>query len=291
MRPERILRQVWPSVVLSRVEVRTGGQNSAVYEVHTSDPDQRLIVKIYPPELTWKLHKEIHVYGLLAGLPVPSVVHSGEGYLVLTLLDGVPLSTVSAELDSAQLREIYRQLGRLLRRIHGVAQEGFGYIGTSVIDPVPTNTGYMSGRFAHKLAEFERLGGDPGLRDAVAAWVAERSELFAACRAPVLCHNDYYEGNILVAQGQVTGIVDVENALAGDPVLDIAKTEYYSIHGDEGKLAALIEGYGDPPAGWPETLPLYRVYHVLELWDWFASIGQPEHLAGLAEDLRRYTYG
>jgi hygromycin-B 7''-O-kinase len=291
MTPEEVLREIWPSVVVSRVQARTGGQNSAVYEVHTAEPARRLIIKSYPPELTWKLHKEIHVYGLLAGVPVPQVVHSGEDFLVLTLLDGVPLSTVSGELEPAQLHRIYHRLGRLLRRIHGVTPEGFGYIGTGVIDPLPTNAEYMAGRFAHKLAEFTRLGGDPGLRDRVESWVAERADLLALCPAPVLCHNDYYEGNILVARGEVTGVVDMENALAGDPVLDIAKTEYYSIHGDENKLDALLAGYGDPPAGWPETLPLYRVYHVLELWDWFALIGEVEHLPGLTEDLRRYTSG
>ena len=104
---------------------------------------------------------------------------------------------------------------------------------------------------------------------------------------PVLCHNDFHDGNVLVepATGRVTGFIDVENAIAADPLMDLAKTQSYSIHGDEQKLAGLQEGYGDLPPDWRERTTLYRLYHSLELWDWFASIGTTVHLDGIARDM------
>lgn len=89
--------------------------------------------------------------------------------------------------------------------------------------------------------------------------------------------------------GQVTGVVDVENALAGDPLLDLAKTDLYSFNGRPAKLSGLLAGYGDPPGPgrWRERLALYRVYHALSLWAWFASIGTRGPLDGLADELRR----
>jgi hypothetical protein len=81
----------------------------------------------------------------------------------------------------------------------------------------------------------------------------------------------------------------MENAVAADPVLDLAKTEYYSIRGNQTKLEGLRDGYGALPAGYPAAVGVYRVYHALELWDWFASIGKREHLAGLADDLSAFT--
>jgi hygromycin-B 7''-O-kinase len=45
----------------------------------------------------------------------------------------------------------------------------------------------------------------------------------------------------------VTGFIDVENAIAADPLLDLAKTDYYSVHGNKAKLSGLIQGYGSLP--------------------------------------------
>src|SRR5215468_1356231 len=77
----------------------------------------------------------------------------------------------------------------------------------------------------------------------------------------------------MAAEGwRVTGFVEVENAVAADPLLDLAKTEYYSVRRDDTKLDVLLAGYGFAPENLRERLTMYRVYHALELWDWFASI-------------------
>lgn len=43
------------------------------------------------------------------------------------------------------------------------------------------------------------------------------------------------------------------------------------------------------PADWPDRLAIYRLYHALELWDWFASSGRSDPLKGLANDLRQMS--
>ena len=111
---QAVLRPAFPSVVVDRILPRTGGENSAVYEVHTSEPADRLIIKVYSEELHWKLRKEIYVYGLLGdGLPLPRVLHVDESrrvvdrnVIVLSLLDGVPLSTVVDRLARAELYRV-----------------------------------------------------------------------------------------------------------------------------------------------------------------------------------------
>jgi hygromycin-B 7''-O-kinase len=45
-------------------------------------------------------------------------------------------------------------------------------------------------------------------------------------------------------------------------------------------------GYGPCGQAWADRLAIYRLYHALELWDWFASIGQTRPLGGLAGDMR-----
>jgi aminoglycoside phosphotransferase (APT) family kinase protein len=296
---ERALRPIYPEVVVEELIVRTGGENSAVYQVRCGNPAGRVIIKIYPERFRWKLGKEVHVYRLLGAhdaIPVPRVLfadgsgrHLDHGYLVMSLLDGEALSEVSPRLGPEALGRVYRRLGGLLAAFHRIGQPGFGYLTTEILDPVPTNARYMRERFENKLAEFTARGGDTGLREAIERFAGSHAGAFAACPGAVLCHNDFYEGNILVARTgdgwDVTGVIDVENAIAADPLLDIAKTEYYSIHGDPVKTRALLDGYGTPPATWPAALPLYRLYHALELWDWYALIGNDAPLGGLAADM------
>jgi len=289
-----IVRHVDPAAEVVDVVARTGGQLSAVFEVRCAE--RGVIVKVYADDWRWARAKEVHVYGLLArhGVgPAPVVLHTGDhagrAFTVLSLVPGRPLA--ETDLDSAQHHRIYRRLGEILASLHGIRQDAYGYLGTHVLDPRPTNTAYMTGRFTERLREFDGFGGDPALRRAVEAHVAERVGLFAHCRAPVLCHNDFHDGNVLVAEGpkgwEVTGFVDVENAAAADPLVDLAKTDYYSIQGDEAKLAGLVEGYGPLPDGWRDRVALYRVFHALELWTWYASIGDTRFLADLADDVRR----
>jgi aminoglycoside phosphotransferase (APT) family kinase protein len=297
---QTVLRRIFPAAAVEEIIIRAGGENSAVYEVHTREPAQHLIIKVYPDHPRWKMDKEIYVYGLLeqaGSLPIPRVLLADDSrrllarsYLVMTLLPGQVLSVLSPQLDDDQIYEIYRQMGALLAAIHQISQPAFGYLTTRVLDPLAASAAYMASRFDTKLREFTGLGGDPALCRRVERYLACHGQLLAACPAPVLCHNDYHEGNILAAPGgdgwQVSGIIDVENALAADPILDLAKTDYYAIRGNPAKRAALLDGYGTPSATWPGALPLYRLYHALELWDWYAATRQFRHLPGLADDIR-----
>lgn len=54
-------------------------------------------------------------------------------------------------------------------------------------------------------------------------------------------------------------------------------------------MGGLIDGYGELPPDGPERIVLYRVYHALELWDWFKSIGTHESLDAIAADLEALT--
>jgi aminoglycoside phosphotransferase (APT) family kinase protein len=266
-----------------------------------------VIIKIYGDTWRWKQAKENHVYQLLHRHriePIPRILGTGTAperlggpaYTVMTMLPGQPLSAVSASLGEGEVFEIYRQMGSILAALHRIGQDAFGYLVTTIGDPQPTNPGYMTGQFSKKLREFAGLGGDAALRAAIESHVAERTELFAACRHAALCHNDFHEGNILVDHDErggwrVTGVIDVENAIAADPLMDLAKTDCYSIRGHHAKLEGLLGGYGPLGPAWADRLAIYRLYHALELWDWFASTGQTEPLGGLASDMRELITG
>jgi aminoglycoside phosphotransferase (APT) family kinase protein len=73
----------------------------------------------------------------------------------------------------------------------------------------------------------------------------------------VLVHFDLWDGNILLDDGRLSGIIDAERAFWGDPV-----AEFVSLTLLHDLDAPLLEGYGrarfDAPAR--RRLTLYRVY-------------------------------
>ncbi|MFI6813446.1 amino acid adenylation domain-containing protein [Nonomuraea sp. NPDC050328] len=278
------------------VLLRTGGEISAVYEVRTAT--RELIFKLYPGLFTDRMRKERRVYELLAGsgAPAPAVVLADDSkrdlpqaYLVMTKIPGQPLSQVSATLDEESIERLYRDMGRVLRAVHSVELTAFGpFDGLQE----PTNDAYVGGEFETKAARFAEFGGDPELHAALVAKLRTGRPLLSRCATPVLLHHDFHERNVMVAEQdgrwELTGVIDVENALGGDPLMDLARTDYFAVRGDARRRRALLEGYGPLPADWAERLAFYRLYHALDQWHWLATIGEVSALEPITGEIREH---
>jgi len=280
----------------------TGGDNSAVFDLGSRD-GRRVIIKTYSDELHWKMRKELFAYGLLDAtrpeVPLAAILAADDSkrvldrnYLVMTKLEGDLLVSVIDRLGPDQLDVVDRETGAALAAMHRVRIDAFGYLGQDGVgQPYATNGDYMAAQFAKKLSEFDALGGELGTTRAVRRYVDRHLHVFDACAEAVFCHDDCHEGNILVSDASdgwhVSGILDLENAVAGDPLLDLAKTEAYRRRRSERRLRALVDGHGSMRAGWRPALDLYTVYHWLELWDWFAAHDRREPLSSLSSSIRK----
>ncbi|HEY0802236.1 MAG TPA: phosphotransferase, partial [Steroidobacteraceae bacterium] len=136
-------------------------------------------------------------------------------------------------------------------------------------------------------------GGSSMLGRRLRAIVADRADLLDACAAACLCHFDFHAGNILARNDggslHLSGVLDFEGAMAGDPLMDIAKALCYFTAQDHGKKAGLFAGYGlTEGQELQDALALYHLYCMIELWCWFAQIGNHEPLVELTRDLERF---
>jgi aminoglycoside phosphotransferase (APT) family kinase protein len=302
---QTIVDRVGDDQAVAQVSRLHGGAIGAIYAIDLLGGAPSLVLKVYPESLHWKMQKEVNVCALLSGqisVPVPRILLAddskslvGLNYVLMSKLGGAVLRTLEPALGDAELFYAYSQMGEVLREIHGIPLQSFGYIGPDgVWMPHASNRAYMSFQFDNKLTEFVERGGDPTLGDRLRAIVRERGYLLEACRMARLCHYDFHSGNVLVERSDgslgLSGILDFESAIAGDPLMDIAKAFYYFTPDDEPKKAGLLAGYGAIERGdRQETLDLYRLYATLELWCWMAQIGNRKPLARLAEDLRIST--
>ena len=296
---QSIVDQIASDRAVATVSRLHGGEIAAIYEVAFVNPAHRpLVLKVYPDDLHWKMQKEVTVTGLIRdrlSVPAPRILFADDSkrllrlnFILMIRLDGSILGQLEKTLALEQRATAYAQIGQLLREFHRIPMEAFGYIGPTGIWTVhSTNHDYLTHQFQRKLREFAERGGDAALAQRVAGHVAERAELFRNCSQAVLCHNDLHAGNLLATIGseglRLTGVMDFEGALAGDPLMDVAKAIYYL---DKECRRALLDGYGAlHREHWSETLDLYHLYFVLELWCWMAQIGRKERLARLTMEL------
>jgi hygromycin-B 7''-O-kinase len=236
--------------------------------------------------------------GQTPDLPVPKIIFDDDSktllppnLLVMSKIIGQVLRPLESSLGDGELRDLYGQMGRVLRNLHKIQMAAFGcLVADGVKDPHASNEAYVLFQFAKKLGEFRSYGGDATPVDRIERKVAEQASLLRGCTIPVLCHGDFHTANIIVAKSadgawRLSGVVDVENAIAGDPLIDLAKTLAYSGANREG----LLDGYGpiDRP-DWEKTIDLYRLYHALAYWDWAALIGATPR-PWLTKDMERLT--
>src|SRR2546423_1588882 len=278
-----ILRDAVPGAEVVGVQRMSGGDVNGVYEVLCADSGQNAVVKVYAADAGWRLSKEISVYRILREHGVTKIPQllAGAGrdspleqpYLVMSRLPGTAAGLLSPELSDADLRSLYRQMGRLLAQIHAIEQEAYGYRATEILDPQPTSVAATKSTLARVSKAYLDATEDRDLYEAAHTYVDARKDLFALCQKPVLVHNDFHEGNILVTQTSdgpvVTGLIDVENAMAGDPIADLAKTHSYSIRDSRTKLDGFFEGYGQIPIEWERRFRLFHLLQGFELWGYF----------------------
>jgi aminoglycoside phosphotransferase (APT) family kinase protein len=299
---QAIVDNVLVGQTVAEVSKIHGGEIAATYEIAFCGAEQPVILKVYPGSVHWKMQKEATVASVIQArlsVPVPRILLAddskkllGLNFILMTKLAGSILGGFESTLAKDQRVSAYRQIGQLLREFHRIPMEAFGYIGASgILTAHSTNYAYLSFQFDRKLKEFTDRGGAAGLARQIAAHASKRADLLRECSYPVLCHNDLHAGNVLaeITEGDVrlSGVLDFEGALAGDPLMDVAKALYYL---DAQAKDAVLEGYGDPGRQrWQQTLDLYHFYFVLELWCWMAQIGNQQPLDKLALDLEGYS--
>lgn len=283
---------------------RLHGGSTEVYRIDLADRCDPLVLKVYPDEPSWTPAKEALVATWAGGeidILTPKWLRLDETreilplrYAVMTWVPGEPVRSFMTDPD---VDAAYRQMGALLRRVHSIPMTAYGYIlADGISRPRATNAEYMAQAFEQVFRRFRSKGGEPDLAERLEAIVRERFDVFATSAGPVLCHDDFHQGNVLASRSgtgdlQLTGLIDFGNAGAGDALFDLAKALFCSAHEDPASREPLLAGYGeidhpDPPS----ALWLYTLFHRVTMWSWLVGLGDDPNAAsgpgGLLHDLR-----
>ncbi len=259
------IQAVFACNIRSFTELKEGWANSA-YSIELDD-GRKVVLKARPPASTKfmrceadLMNTEVHAMRLLApvkSLPIPRIYAYDQTltllpveYFIMEHMDGTPYNQVKGDLSKEERNAIENQLGELNRVINDQKGESFGFYG---------GAHHLSWRGAFGEMIFGVLadGKDAGVSLPIAyseleREIEERLVALDEVTEPRLLHWDLWDGNVFVKDGQVTGIIDFERALWGDPLM-----EHYFSHFNLSD--AFNAGYGMFPAE-PSQIARRKLY-------------------------------
>jgi aminoglycoside phosphotransferase (APT) family kinase protein len=179
------------------------------------------------------------------GVPVPPVLHQEDDWLFTGHLPGTPLASGDAAGDGSTVR---RQLGAAIAHLHTVAGDRFGFSGARA------HASTWRAAFTAIIDDLLADAADwkvplPATPEAVRATVAAHAGSLDAVTRPTLVHFDLWDGNVLVgtdAAGapELSGLVDGERYLFGDPLVDFVSPALYRRIEDQPEHP-FLRGYAD----------------------------------------------
>jgi aminoglycoside phosphotransferase (APT) family kinase protein len=217
------------------VHIERFGQGMAhwVYDVRTSD-GQALVVRMTRPTQRWMFDGALHWHGLLAprGVPLPPLVHAdlaqdgGFPTIIMERLPGTDLGLVYPALSGAQKH----RLAHDIVRIQQIAQSlplahGFGFA-TSYDDPslLPAWTDVITASLDRSQERIVSIGAvDARHVHRVRAQLRMVRDQLDTIE-PRCFLDDTTTKNVIVHNGVLSGIVDVDMVCFGDPLFTVALT-------------------------------------------------------------------
>jgi aminoglycoside phosphotransferase (APT) family kinase protein len=159
-------------------------------------------------------------------------------YLLMERLPGWPLTDV----HGVSYDRVLRQVGRYLRQVHDLVRDQYGYLGAHhPMLPQSTWAEAFERMWNKMIDDIVAVGDyDPDESTLMRQLLDQHLDIFDRPVPASLLHMDIWHQNILVDRtGTVTGIVDWDRALWGDPEIEFAVLDYCGI-----SEPAFWRGYG-----------------------------------------------
>ena len=230
------------------VEEMVEGWFNTSYAITLSD-GREVILKISPPPgiklLRYEkevMYTEVELLRRFAGtgkIPVPVVYCSDFSrtvipcdYFVMERLPGIAYGKIKKSFSLAEREQIETELGRINRAINDIQGTAFGiYIQEdSKRKSWADAFVYMLDAILQDALEEEVQF--PMGYEQIRELILSRISVLDPVQIPCLVHWDLHDGNVIVKDGEITGIIDCDRAIWGDPLVEFyfgcfANKEYF----------------------------------------------------------------
>ena len=235
-------------------ELKEGWFNAA-YTVRVSD-GREVILKIAPPKgaevMTYEqniMETEVDSMRLAAqnpAIPVPEIYYYDKArdlcdsdYFFMEKLTGENYGLIRANLPQESQAQIDAQIGAIVREINEITGTYFGYPGNPDLRADTWREAFLS-ICDSVLDDGVRKNADygPFTVEAIRAAIQKHAPALEEVTTPRMVHWDAWDLNVFIKDGRITGLLDFERVLWGDP---LHEAQFRPLFGEEN---AYLRGYG-----------------------------------------------
>lgn len=233
----RMVGRFFHPLELQSYKELTEGYFNVAYEV-TLSSGEAVILKVAPAEgvrvMTYERNimcAEVQAMEMAlehGGIPVPKVLGYDDShticespYFFMEKLKGSSLHEIKDAFTQEQINGIYKETGRINKEINRIACPCFGYPGQPEFQG---KDWYMVFRRMLEAGISDARQGNVDLKipvDELLRYLEWDKDIFAEVTEPRLVHWDLWDGNIFVSDGVITGLIDWERCIWGDPLLEV----------------------------------------------------------------------
>jgi aminoglycoside phosphotransferase (APT) family kinase protein len=217
-------------------------------------------------------------------------------YMIMEALPGETMRnfTKSGEIEYEYEEQLIRETGRNVGLIHTVLPKGFGFFLNNVAKEQAELLGQYSTFSEHIYSalddDLNYLYDDEQItieqRQKIASLFDNHARLLE-CNNPTLIHNDIADWNTLSDGKHVTGIIDWDECISGDPVMEFSA---YSLFFSEPRMSWFKEGYqevNELPELFEEKFQLFKLRYLVSKLKLRVVMSKVHDSPGLQRNIRR----
>ena len=214
--------------------------------------DDRLILKVFPPQLRHQFASERAALAQLRGrlsVPIPEIVVEGERdkwpYLVITRLHGVVGSQAWPVLPEDEKERVLGQIGETIAEVQRVPVGELAAV-------EPRWPAFIAGQIEGCRARHERLGLPQKYLDGLDDLLRDAAALIPLDTPPVILTGEYIPENFLLSRDsgswQLAGLIDFGDVFTGWGEYDLLGPSVFMAAGMPRRVRRFFEGFGYSPA-------------------------------------------
>lgn len=239
---------------------------------------RKIVIRMHPPEVKngyfWvesvvtTCARSVHVPTYTCLMVDDTRTQVPFEYMIMTRERGKPVQDLWP-LPSDLEERLVIQTGRIAARIHAITPKGFGFFQNSIAK----DEGRLEGQYNNLRDHIEAgLEEDLGyLRDSETITTKQRKTIeslfskhmsLCSSQQPVVIHNDIADWNELTDGVHITGMMDWDECVGGDPVMELSA---YSLFFGEPRMSWFIRGYEEVRrlGDWKEKFELFKLRYLV----------------------------
>ncbi|MDO5521439.1 MAG: aminoglycoside phosphotransferase family protein [bacterium] len=253
-----------------------GGLCNAVYLIEADN--RKMVLKIAPEADVLMMRHERDVVKTEARMlklfeeklhiPAPRLIYFDMScsvcdvpYFFMSFIEGTPLNNLTPWPEEAKVYEIKREVGKICKQICSIPGDYFG-IPAIPETHVENNCDFILTLVKMLLRDaLDKQIEVPGMKgEELLGLIESQREVLNEVIHPCLIHTDTWNGNLMIKDNRLMGLIDYAAMLYGDPLMT---HDFHDFSKEPGK--AFCEGFGKTSFTEKEQIriSIYKIWHRL----------------------------